>query len=67
MSEMTINSLSGFTDHQDISDWALRSVALCIQSNVITGDNGKLNPDRIMTRAEAAALILRILQESGLI
>ena len=61
-------SLSGYQDEISVADWAKEDVALMISSGIVHGnDDGYLTPTRMMTRAEAAALIERLLVHSQLI
>jgi hypothetical protein len=60
-------SLSAFTDAGSVSSWAKDAVSFNVASGLIVGSDGKLNPTNNITRAETAAVILRMLQHSGLI
>jgi hypothetical protein len=60
--------LAGFADSADASAFAKDSIAVCIKTGVISGKgNNLLAPKDNITRAEAAAIIQRLLQKSGLI
>ncbi|QJD84596.1 S-layer homology domain-containing protein [Cohnella herbarum] len=52
--------LAGFKDGASIPDWAKVPVALCIQRGVISGQNGYISPDDALTRAQAAAIAVRL-------
>ena len=55
-----INTLS-FNDIFDVSDWAGEAVNYCTAAGIITGDgNGDLNPKDHATRAETAAMLVRL-------
>ena len=60
-------SLSAFTDAGSVSAWARDAVNFNVSNGLIVGSEGKLNPASNITRAETAAVILRMLQHSGLI
>ncbi len=54
--------LRKFTDSGDIPDWARSSVALALDSQLANGySDGSFRPSAVATRAEAAALVSRIL------
>lgn len=58
--------LSSFNDAEKISDWAKPYVEKAIQTGLIQGTNGKVNPLSSSTRAEAAVVIYRLIeQENG--
>ncbi|MFA7468316.1 MAG: S-layer homology domain-containing protein, partial [Desulfotomaculaceae bacterium] len=63
----TETQLAGFKDRDRIGGWAKDAVAVCIKYNVIKGTNQMLNPKENITRAETAAIVMRLLQEAGLI
>jgi hypothetical protein len=61
-------ALLPFADASDISAWAHHGVAESIQAGIASGRNAaELAPKDNLTRAEAATLIQRLLQQSGLI
>jgi len=60
--------LSNYTDKGLVSDYAKASAAACIKRGIVYGTTtSTLSPKDILTRAEAAAIIQRLLQKSGLI
>jgi len=60
--------LSGYGDGNKVSNWAKEAVALLISEGITEGGNGQLlKPQAKMTRAEAAAMIQRLLKTTGLI
>jgi hypothetical protein len=60
--------LSGYSDGATVSDYAKKSVAMCIKSGVVTGTSATtLSPKEYVTRAEVAVMVERLLKESGLI
>lgn len=55
---------SGFTDESNVSPWALEYVRAAAALHLIEGrEQGKFIPDGISTRAEAAMLLKRLLQQ----
>ncbi|MFS0722841.1 S-layer homology domain-containing protein [Paenibacillus sp. 1P07SE] len=52
--------LAGFEDEAAIPEWARRPVALSVQSGIITGDNNRVKPAEVLTRAQAAAIAIRL-------
>ncbi len=53
--------LTVFKDHASVSPWAKKSVEAAVASGLIEGDdNGMLNPQKPITRAELAAMISRV-------
>ncbi len=60
--------LVGYADAAQVSFWARNVVADCLQSGLIGGRPGKLiAPKDNLTRAEAAAIVQRLLRRAGLI
>lgn len=60
--------LRSYKDVTDTSTWAQSGIADSVQSGIISGRSGsKLAPKADMTRAEVAAMIHRLLRQSGLI
>lgn len=60
--------LKRFSDGAQVSGWAKDSVQAGLQTGLMSGRSGdELAPQANITRAEVAALIQRMLQESGLI
>jgi hypothetical protein len=53
-------TLSRFTDGASLPDWAKIPVALCIKSGIIEGDGDQVNPLDQLTRAQAAAIAVRL-------
>ncbi|REE85129.1 S-layer family protein [Paenibacillus taihuensis] len=63
-----VDTLHGYKDVEAVSDWSASSVAACVQASVVTGKPGQLLAlDQFITRAEAAAIMERLLHKSGLI
>ncbi|MBY3623193.1 hypothetical protein HGO21_27170, partial [Acinetobacter sp. CUI P1] len=60
--------LSSFADANKISDWAKSGISDSLQAGIVTGRSGnELAPKAFITRAEVAAIIQRLLQQSDLI
>lgn len=60
--------LSAYGDAANVSDWAKQSVARMISAGIVEGRDGQLlKPLDSMTRAEATALMRRLLQSTNLI
>lgn len=62
-----VQTLNKFEDNDEISDWAKKSAANCIEINIFNGFDNKLNPKLNITRAETVTIIRRLLMEAGLI
>ncbi len=60
-------SLSAFTDSDEVSSWAQSAVEFNVGSGLIMGSNGELRPKHNISRAETAAVILRLLQKAELV
>ncbi len=57
---------AGFSDAAAVQPWALPYVSACLREGILTGSNGRIRPDDTITRAEAAAMLVRALGlESG--
>jgi len=60
--------LASFADAAGVSSWAKSGVAAGIQAGIVSGrDDGRIAPGDSITRAEAAVIVRRLLQKSGLI
>lgn len=51
-----------FRDSQDISSYAADSVAALVAAGVIRGNDGSLHPKQLLTRAQAAVMIHRLMK-----
>ncbi len=52
-----------FTDAEKIPTWAKQAIAQAVQAGIINGyEDGSLRPDAIITRAEMASMIAKILE-----
>ena len=56
-------AITGFADVSSISDWALDAMTWAVENGILTGSNGKLNPQNNATRAEVAAMLMRFIQQ----
>lgn len=61
-SEAVTGSLTGFTDYASISDWAGQAMLWATVEGIIEGDAGALNPTATATRAQAAAMFMRFIE-----
>ncbi|NOU99809.1 S-layer homology domain-containing protein [Paenibacillus planticolens] len=52
--------LSAFADGTSVPGWAKIPAAVCIQNGIIEGDNNNVNPLSELTRAQAAAIAIRL-------
>lgn len=50
-----------FKDNDDIPTWSLRSIAAAYKIGIIKGDGGYFRPNQNITKAEAAALLNRLI------
>lgn len=64
-------SIDAYNDSSLVSEWAVESVKYNVGSSLIVGetapDGSYLKPLREITRAESAAVVLRMLREAGLV
>ena len=56
--------LSAYSDGAAVSDWAKDAMSWAVGCGLIQGANGKLMPQKALSRAEAAALYQRFAQQS---
>ncbi|ANY66809.1 hypothetical protein BBD42_10300 [Paenibacillus sp. BIHB 4019] len=63
----SLDKLSNFTDQNEISSWAKDAMAATVELQIVTGNAGQVHPQDDITRAEAAALIRRLLLQADLI
>ena len=54
--------LSGFSDAEQISPWAWEAMSWAVDSGILVGNKGCLDPQGDTTRAQAAAIIARAYQ-----
>lgn len=51
--------LSGFSDADSVSSWAVPAMDWAVSAGLMVGSDGKLNPTSSATRAETATLLMR--------
>ena len=62
-SEAVTGSLTGFTDYASISDWAGQAMLWATVEGIIEGDeNGALTPLATAARAQAATMLMRLIE-----
>ncbi|MEF2968988.1 S-layer homology domain-containing protein [Paenibacillus sp. M1] len=62
------DTLLPYADAEVAANWALESIAHCLQAGIVTGrSSSELAPKSNITRAEVAAIVQRLLQKSDLI
>lgn len=54
------SSLSGFSDRDEISPWAMDAMTWITEAGILKGSEGKMEPKAYATRAEVAALFMRL-------
>ena len=59
------SNLADFTDGKNSSWWAKPYVAYLINNGTVVGDNGKIKPQAMITRAEMAVVIYNYLRISN--
>lgn len=57
---VTSNPITPFVDDAKIADWAKREIAAGVKLGIIQGDNGYVKPLQWISKAEAAAIINRL-------
>ncbi|WP_186445617.1 S-layer homology domain-containing protein [Paenibacillus cremeus] len=60
----TADDLKVFKDASDIAGYAVDSVAALVKAGIVEGSDQMLNPNGKATRAEVAAIVFRILNQS---
>ncbi|HHW01156.1 MAG TPA: S-layer homology domain-containing protein, partial [Clostridiaceae bacterium] len=60
--EGTFDDIKHFDDADEVSSYAVESVAALVKAGIIKGDGKSINPKATATRAEAAIVIYRIYQ-----
>lgn len=56
-----------YSDLGRISPWAKDAVSFSLKNGLIVGSDGVIRPNDIITRAETATAVLRLLQKAGLV
>ncbi len=63
-----VTDLGDYKDSKSVSGWATDSMDSCLKAGIIKGKTGvSIAPKDLITRAEVAVIISRLLQKSGLI
>lgn len=57
------SKLESYSDAGMSSDWAADGIAWAVENGIIAGSDGKVNPQGIATRAEAATMLMRFCQK----
>lgn len=60
-SPATNGSVDGFTDADQISDWASDAMRWAVENGIMNGDGGELMPTGFATRAQVAAMLMRFM------
>lgn len=55
-------TITGFTDVDSISDWALDAMTWAVNSGILNGSKGALKPQAPATRAQVAAMLQRFVE-----
>ncbi|HHZ00996.1 MAG TPA: S-layer homology domain-containing protein, partial [Tissierellia bacterium] len=56
------SDLSAFKDRNSVSDYAVTSVATLVKAGIIQGSNSYLYPKSMISRAEMAVILYKVLQ-----
>ncbi len=59
--------IAQFIDGGNFGDWSRQAAAYCIENQLVVGNQGMVEPNRDISRAEAAVIIKRMLGKTGLI
>ncbi|HPT70268.1 MAG TPA: S-layer homology domain-containing protein, partial [Syntrophomonas sp.] len=59
--------ITKFADGNRFDDWSRQALAYCSKHQLLMGSQGMAEPDRDITRAEAAVLVMKLLQKTELI
>jgi pullulanase len=63
LEELVVMNQAGFSDLDEISSWALKSVTLASTSGLLHGNpDGRFKPQGMLTRAEAIAVLVRLME-----
>nr|WP_246427986.1 fibronectin type III domain-containing protein [Paenibacillus phyllosphaerae] len=66
MADRSAAILAPYQDRTSVSAWAQPAVAYAIESGYMRGSQNQLNPKGLATRAEAAVVLLRVMDSKGL-
>ena len=59
--------LSGFPDRTSVSAWATDAIAWAVAEKLITGSDGRLDPQGSATRAQVATILMRFIETVAMI
>ena len=59
--------LVGFSDYVKVSDWALKPLAFCVQSGILSDAPLEIKPKEHVTRAEIAEMLYNMLVAAQLL
>ncbi|MDY3030624.1 MAG: S-layer homology domain-containing protein [Clostridia bacterium] len=59
--------LAGFSDYVKVSDWALKPLAFCVQSGILSDEPLEIKPKEHVTRAEIAEMLYNMLVAAQLL
>ncbi|MHB9144526.1 MAG: S8 family serine peptidase [Symbiobacteriia bacterium] len=62
LSPAEVSATLSFTDASQVSDWAAGGLALAVKWGILRGSDGRLSPQGIASRAEAAAMLGRMIK-----
>lgn len=63
-SEDPVTVFAPYTDSGDVASWAIRSLSWCVERNIVQGYGNRLQPEEILSRAEAAQIFYNLLYPS---
>lgn len=63
MKNLNTENTVEFEDNEEISPWAITGVNLAAANGIINGNDGRFDPQGSTTRAQAAAVILRVMNK----
>ncbi len=58
-------SVATFADEDDIPDWAKDSITSLAEVGILSKENGKINPNSPLTRAQTAQILMSLLEYRG--
>lgn len=61
------NTLAAFDDYRTVSDWAISSVAVCVNEGIIDDSEMEIQPKKYVLRAEIAEMLFRMMERAELI
>lgn len=58
-----VQELTGFSDHGDVSGFAAEAMKWAVGTELIKGDDGKINPQGVTSRAVCATIMQRFMEQ----